>query len=425
MHFFHYQDDGLYCENVPVQRICDEIGTPVFIYSRATLERHFRIFQEPFSDVDHLICYSMKACSNLTILRIFGNFGAGMDIVSGGELHRALQAGIDPSLVVYSGVGKKSSEMDEALAADILMFNVESEEELELLDQRARAMGKKARIALRVNPDVDPRTHPYIATGLRKSKFGVESERSQALYQRAKQMKGIEPVGVDCHIGSQLTELSPFLDAMERLKKLIRNLALDGINIRYLDIGGGLGIPYDDERPPIPADYGAAIVEQVSDMNVKIILEPGRVLVGNAGIMVTRVLYRKHGPEKHFVIVDAGMNDLIRPSLYKAHHSVWKIKRTNAARSASEKVLADVVGPICESGDFLAQERYMEPVEPGELLAMMSAGAYGFAMSSNYNSRPRAAEVLVDGDNYFVIRDRETYDDLVRHERIPQSLISN
>jgi diaminopimelate decarboxylase len=425
MHFFHYQDDGLFCENVPVQRICDEVGTPVFIYSRATLERHFKIFQQPFSNIDHLICYSMKACSNLTILRIFGNFGAGMDIVSGGELHRALQAGIDPSLVVYSGVGKKSSEMDEALAADILMFNVESEEELELLDQRARLMGKKARIALRVNPDVDPHTHPYIATGLMKSKFGVHMERSQALYQRARQMKGIEPVGVDCHIGSQLTELSPFMDAMEHLKKLIRNLAKDGINIRYLDIGGGLGIPYDDERPPVPADYGAAIVEQVSDMNVKVILEPGRVLVGNAGIMVTRVLYRKQGPAKHFVIVDAGMNDLIRPSLYKAHHSVWKIKRTSAAKSASEKVLSDLVGPICESGDFLAQERYLEPVEPGELLAMMSAGAYGFAMSSNYNSRPRAAEVLVDGDNYYVIRDRETYDDLVRHERIPHSLISN
>jgi diaminopimelate decarboxylase len=425
MHFFHYQDDVLYCENVPVQRICDEVGTPIFIYSRATLERHFKIFQEPFSNVDHLICYSMKACSNLTILRAFGNFGAGMDIVSGGELHRALQAGIDPSLIVYSGVGKKSSEMDEALAADILMFNVESGEELELLDQRAQLMGKKARIALRVNPDVDPRTHPYIATGLKKNKFGVDMERSQALYQRARQMKGIEPVGVDCHIGSQLTELSPFMDAMEHLKKLIGNLAKDGINIRYLDIGGGLGIPYDDERPPVPADYGAAIVEQVSDMNVKIILEPGRVLVGNAGIMVTRVLYRKQGPAKHFVIVDAGMNDLIRPSLYKAHHSVWKIKRTNADESASEKVLADLVGPICESGDFLAQERYMEPVEPGELLALMSAGAYGFAMSSNYNSRPRAAEVLVDGDDYYVIRDRETYDDLVRHERIPQSLISN
>ncbi len=425
MHFFDYHDDELYCENVPVTRICDELGTPIFIYSRATLERHFKVFQEPFSGVDHLICYSMKACSNLSILRVFGNLGAGMDIVSGGELHRALQAGINPSLIVYSGVGKKSSEMDEALAADILMFNVESEEELELLDQRARLMGKKARVAVRVNPDVDPHTHPYIATGLRKNKFGVQVERSLILYRRAREMKGIEPVGVDCHIGSQLTELSPFLDAMKRLKKLIRDLASDGIDIRYLDIGGGLGIPYDDETPPVPADYGTAIVEQLSDMNVKIILEPGRVLVGNAGIMVTTVLYRKHGPEKHFIIVDAGMNDLIRPSLYRAHHSIWKIKRNSAALPAPEKALADLVGPICESGDFLAQERYLEPVEPGDLLAMMSAGAYGFAMSSNYNSRPRAAEVLVDGDDYFVIRDRETYDDLVRHERIPQILISN
>ena len=425
MHFFHYQDDELYCENVPVRQICDEIGTPVFIYSRATLERHFRVFREPFSDVDHLVCYSMKACSNLAVLRIFGNLGAGMDIVSGGELYRALQAGIDPSLIVYSGVGKKSSEMDEALAADILMFNVESEEELEALNQRAQALGKRARIALRVNPDVDPQTHPYIATGLRKNKFGIQMELSEEIYHRANQMKGIEPIGVDCHIGSQLTELSPFLDALERLKKLMGGLASKGIDIRYLDIGGGLGIPYDDERPPLPAVYGAAIVEQVADMNVKLIFEPGRVLVGNAGIMVTRVLYRKQGQEKHFVIVDAGMNDLIRPSLYKAHHAVWKIRRTPGTKSPTEKVVADLVGPICESGDFLAQERYMEPVEPGELLAMMSAGAYGFAMSSNYNSRPRAAEVLVNGHDYYVIRDRETYDDLVRNERIPKIIISN
>ncbi len=425
MHYFEYKSDELYCENVPISRICDELGTPIFVYSRATLERHLRIFQEPFSKVDHLICYSMKACSNLAILRVFANLSAGMDIVSGGELHRALQAGINPSLIVYSGVGKKSTEIDEALSADILMFNVESEEELELIEHRGKALGKKARIALRVNPDVDPHTHPYIATGLRKNKFGIEMQRSQEIYRLTKEMKWIEAVGVDCHIGSQLTELSPFLEAMERLKKLIRNLASDGIQIRYLDIGGGLGIPYDDERPPVPAVYGAAIVEQLADMNVKIILEPGRVLVGNAGIMITKVLYRKRGPEKHFIIVDAGMNDLMRPSLYKAHHAVWKIKKNVATKSSPDKVVADLVGPICESGDFLAQERYLEPVEPGELLAMMSAGAYGFAMSSNYNSRPRAPEVLVDGDNFYVIRDRETYDDLIRSERIPQILTSN
>ncbi len=421
MHYFHYQNDELYCENVPVRRICDDLGTPVFIYSRATLERHFRIFQEPFSTVDHLICYSMKACSNLGILKMFGKLGAGMDIVSGGELYRALQAGIDPSRIVYSGVGKKASEIDEALTADILMFNVESEEELLVLDQRAQALGKRARVALRVNPDVDPHTHPYIATGLRKSKFGIEMERAAEIYRRAKELKGIESVGVDCHIGSQLTELSPFLYAMERLKKLIEGLASEGIEIRYLDIGGGLGIPYDDESPPLPAAYGAAIVEQAADMNVKIILEPGRVLVGNSAILVTRVLYRKQAPEKYFIIVDAGMNDLIRPSLYKAHHSIWKVKKTPEIRVSTEKIIADVVGPICESGDFLAQERHIEPAEPGELLAMMSAGAYGFSMSSNYNSRPRAAEVLVDGDDYFVIRERETYDDLIRGERIPPS----
>ncbi len=423
MHYFHYIDKDLFCENVPVRRICEEVGTPVFIYSRATLERHFKIFQEPFSGVDHLICYSMKACSNLAILRIFGNLGGGMDIVSGGELYRALQAGIDPSRVVYSGVGKKAAEMDEALAADILMFNVESEEELNLLDERAQAAGKRARVALRVNPDVDPQTHPYVSTGLRNNKFGIDIGRVLQIYRQAKQMKGIDPVGVDCHIGSQLTELSPFLDALERLKILIGDLRTEGIEIRYLDIGGGLGIPYNDEQPPLPAVYGAAMVEQAADMQVKIILEPGRVLVGNTGILVTKVLYRKRGPEKQFVIVDAGMNDMIRPSLYGAHHSIWRIKRTDDAGPSTARLVADVVGPICESADFLAQERYMEAVESGELLALMSAGAYGFSMSSNYNSRPRAAEILVDGDDYSIIRERETYEDLVRRERIPAAVL--
>lgn len=423
MHFFHYINDELYCENVPVQRICDEVGTPVFIYSRETLERHFRIFQEPFSSVDHLICYSMKACSNLAVLRVFANLGAGVDIVSGGELHRALRAGIDSSKVVYSGVGKKASEMDEALAAGILLFNVESEAELDLLDQRAQALGKRAAIALRVNPDVDPLTHPYISTGLKKNKFGIDSERSVELYRKARQMKGVEPVGVDCHIGSQLTELSPFLEAVGLLQELIETLRAEGLDIRYLDIGGGLGIPYDEEEPPLPAAYGQAVVDRVSGLRVKLILEPGRLLVGNAGILATRVLYRKRGAEKSFIIVDAAMNDLIRPSLYKAHHSVWKVRPEKNRAISDARIIADIVGPICESGDFLAQSREMEPVESGELLAIMSAGAYGFSMSSNYNSRPRAAEVLVDGSNYDVIRSRETYEDLVRGEMIPPGIL--
>jgi len=425
MHFFHYISDELYCENVPVQRICDEVGTPVFIYSRQTLERHFKIFQEPFLSVDHLICYSMKACSNLAILRVFANLGGGVDIVSGGELFRGLRAGVDASKIVYSGVGKKASEMDEALTAGILLFNVESEAELDLLDQRARALGKRAAIALRVNPDVDPLTHPYISTGLKKNKFGIDSERSIEIYRKAKMMDGVEPVGVDCHIGSQLTELSPFLEAIDLLQELIEKLRAEDIDIRYLDIGGGLGIPYEQEEPPLPSTYGKAIVERVAGLKVKLILEPGRLLVGNAGILATRVLYEKQGAGKSFIIVDAAMNDLIRPSLYKAHHAVWKVRPAKNKSISEARILADVVGPICETGDFLAQSREMEPVESGELLAIMSAGAYGFSMSSNYNSRPRATEVLVDGAEYHVIRSRETYDDLVLGERIPTGILQS
>lgn len=420
MHHFHYVGDELHCEDVPLNRIGDEVGTPVFVYSRETLERHFQVFSEPFNSVKHLVCYSMKACSNLAILRIFAGLGGGVDIVSGGELFRALKAGTPPSRIVYSGVGKKASEIDEALLSNILMFNVESEEEMGLLNSRALALGKRARISLRVNPDVDPLTHPYISTGLKKNKFGIEAGRSLDLYRSASKMKGLEPIGIDCHIGSQLTELSPFLEAVDRLQKLVATLRSEGILISYLDIGGGLGIPYDREEPPVPAEYGSAIVDRVRDMNVTLILEPGRVLVGNAGVLLTRVLYQKISPEKHFVIVDAAMNDLIRPSLYEAHHSVKKVTTdTDGTKCSGPTITADLVGPICESGDFLAKARKMETVASGDLLAVMSAGAYGFSMSSNYNSRPRAAEVLVDGKNYYIIRDRETYEDLVRGERIP------
>ncbi len=418
MHFFEYQNNELFCENVPLTAICKAVGTPVFVYSRKTLKRHFRAFQEPFANVDHLICYSMKACSNIGILNIFSKLGSGVDIVSGGELYRAIKAGIDPRKIVYSGVGKTESEIDEALEADILMFNVESEDELEAINQRAFSRNRKARIALRVNPDVDPKTHPYISTGLRTNKFGIDISRSLELYKLARTMKGIEPIGIDCHIGSQLTELAPFKETVSILKELLKTLRQEGINIKYLDVGGGLGIPYDQETPPPPSAYGSTILEALRDMDVKIILEPGRVMVGNAGILLTKVLYKKRTAEKNFVIVDAAMNDLVRPSLYKAYHAIIPVNK-KSENLKSEVLLADIVGPICESGDFLARSREINTPENGDYLAVMSAGAYGFSMSSNYNSRPRACEALVDDDKFHVIRDRETYADLTRGERIP------
>lgn len=423
MHFFEYLNNQLYCENVPVSEICRQVGTPVFIYSRKTLERHFNVFREPFEKVDHLICYSMKACSNLGVLRVFANLGSGADIVSGGELYRAIRAGIDPQKIVYSGVGKRESEIDEAIDADILMFNVESEGELETVNQRAIRKKAKARIALRVNPDVDPKTHPYISTGLKTNKFGIDISKALGLYKRAQAMDGIDPVGIDCHIGSQLTELSPFKETVSILKELLKTLRQEGINIRYLDVGGGLGIPYDQETPPPPSAYGFTILEALAEMDVKIILEPGRVIVGNAGILATEVLYLKQTAEKTFVIVDAAMNDLVRPSLYKAHHTILPVRRFGDS-SQGEVLIADIVGPICESGDFLARSREIPKPKAGDFLAVMSAGAYGFSMSSNYNSRPRACEVLVTGDKFFVVRNRECYEDLTRGEQIPEEIIS-
>lgn len=422
MHFFEYQGNELFCENVAVTDICKAVGTPVFIYSRRTLERHFKVFQEPFQNVDHLICYSMKACSNLGILRIFANLGGGVDIVSGGELYRAMKAGVDPQKIVYSGVGKRESEIDNALDAGILMFNVESEGELETINQRAINKNMKARIALRVNPDVDPKTHPYISTGLKTNKFGIDITRALTIYKQAQGMKGLEPVGIDCHIGSQLTELSPFQETVSILRDLLKTLRQEGIKIKYLDVGGGLGIPYDQETPPPPSAYGSTILEALAKLDVKIILEPGRVLVGNAAIMATQVLYLKQTSEKNFVIVDAAMNDLVRPSLYKAHHTIAPVRKPDHGLKA-EVMIADIVGPICESGDFLARSREITVAKAGDYLAAMSAGAYGFSMSSNYNSRPRSCEILVSGDKYHVIRERETYEDLTRGERIPEELI--
>ncbi len=414
MHHFQYKGNELYCEGVAVERIAKEVGTPFYLYSNATLEHHFKVFDEVFSDLPHITCYAVKANSNIAILDIFGRLGGGADIVSGGELFRALRAGIPPDKIVYSGVGKKIEEIDFALKSDILMFNVESPQELRVIDDRAGALGKKARIAIRVNPDVDPKTHPYISTGLKKSKFGIDIKKALDEYRNARELKNIEIAGVDCHIGSQITQIEPFRDAIRKIKELVLTMKSEGFEIKYLDLGGGLGIPYNSEEPPHPFDYGKTLMEEVRDLGCTLILEPGRVIVGNAGILVTKVLYTKEGEEKSFVIVDAGMNDLIRPSIYGSFHFIQPVSKEDR-----KDVMVDVAGPICESGDFLAKERQMPEARPGEILAVMSAGAYGFAMSSNYNSRPRVAEILVQGDQYHVIRKREGYEDLIRMEKIP------
>ncbi|HOJ51337.1 MAG TPA: diaminopimelate decarboxylase [Syntrophales bacterium] len=414
MHDFHYRDHELWCEEVPLRRIAEEVGTPVYVYSRHTLLRHFEVFDQSFQAVPHLTCFAVKANSNLAILNLFAKAGGGVDIVSGGELFRALKAGVDPQKIVYSGVGKRDEEIEFALRTGILMFNIESTQELKRINDLAGRMQKKAGIAFRVNPDVDPETHPYISTGLRENKFGIEIEGALQLYREARGLTHLEIKGISCHIGSQVTKLSPFVDALERLKILERRLREEGIEIRYLDLGGGLGIQYQDETPPHPSEYAQAVTEAVREMEVTLIFEPGRVIVGNAGVLLTRVLYTKEGPVKNFVIVDAGMNDLMRPTLYKSYHEIWPV-----LKEVRKEKTVDVVGPICESGDFLAKDRTMGEFLPGELMAVMSAGAYGFSMSSNYNSRPRAAEVLVAGDDYGVIRQRETYEDLVRGEQIP------
>lgn len=417
MNFFQFQDDDLWCEEVPVGKIAEDVGTPFYLYSHRTLQRHYQVFDEAFRDVPHIICFSAKANSNMAILRTLTGQGSGVDIVSGGELFRALKAGADPRKIVYSGVGKREDEIVFALESGILFFNIESFQELETIDGIAGRLGKKAPIAIRVNPDVDPMTHPHISTGLKENKFGIQIEKSLETYRKAVKLRNVEPIGVDCHIGSQITDMAPFLDALERLKKLIGLLRKERIDIKYLDLGGGLGITYNLETPPHPSDYAGAIIERAGGLGVTFILEPGRVIVGNAGILVTRVLYTKSNEDKNFIIVDAGMNDLIRPSLYGSYHFIQPI-----VRKADGKMQADIVGPICESGDFLAKKRVLPVTGRGDLLAVMSAGAYGFTMASNYNSRPRAAEVLVRDNEYFVIREREAYDDLVRGEHIPAFL---
>ena len=417
MHHFHYKDEDLYCEEVPVAEIADAVGTPFYLYSHATLKQHFKAFSDAFGDIRHLICFSMKSNSNLAVLKLFALEGGGVDIVSGGELFRALRAGIDPQKIVYSGVGKRIEDLEYALRAGILMFNLESSQEITVLNGVAERLKKKATIAIRINPDIDPRTHPYVSTGLKENKFGIEIERSLGDYTLAASLPHLRVAGVSCHIGSQLTQLSPFVDALNRLKEHIKKLNKMGIVIEFLDLGGGLGITYDKEKPPHPKEYAVAIKRELNMPDLTLILEPGRVIVGNAGILVAKVLYTKATKEKRFIIVDAAMNDLIRPSLYGSFHGIQPVKV-----KGRKKVKADIVGPICESGDFLAKDREMESFEPGETIAVMSAGAYGFSMSSNYNSRPRVAEVMVKGNRYYTIRARETYEDLIQGETIPEFL---
>ena len=410
---FAYRHSELSCERVSLRALAAATGTPAYVYSKAALLEGYRAYDRAFAEVPHVVCYSVKANSNIAVLGVLGKAGAGADIVSGGELFRALRAGIPTDRIIFSGVGKTTDEMRAALEVGILLFNVESLSELRALDAVARELGVKAPVALRVNPDVNPQTHAYIATGLRTSKFGIPYHQSLEAYEEAAGLKGVEVVGADMHIGSQLTKAAPFADAVARIASLVKTLRERAIEIRLVDVGGGLGIRYRAETPPTHQEYATVLLPALRELGVTVLLEPGRSIVGNAGLLLTRVLYRKDTGEKKFVIIDAAMNDLIRPALYDAYH---EIRPVNEARLGGPVETVDVVGPVCESGDFVAKDRELAQAQEGDLLAIMSAGAYGFAMSSNYNTRPRAVEVLVDGDSYTIVRRRETYEDLVAGE---------
>jgi len=410
---FAYRHSELSCERVSLRALAAATGTPAYVYSKAALLEGYRAYDRAFAEVPHVVCYSVKANSNLAVLGVLGKAGAGADIVSGGELFRALRAGIPTDRIIFSGVGKTTDEMRAALEVGILLFNVESLSELRALDAVARELGVKAPVALRVNPDVNPQTHAYIATGLRTSKFGIPYDQALEAYEEAAGLKGVEVVGADMHIGSQLTKAAPFADAVARIASLVKTLRERAIEIRLVDVGGGLGIRYRAETPPTHQEYATVLLPALRELGVTVLLEPGRSIVGNAGLLLTRVLYRKDTGEKKFVIIDAAMNDLIRPPLYAAYH---EIRPVNEARLGGPVETVDVVGPVCESGDFVAKDRELAQAQEGDLLAIMSAGAYGFAMSSNYNTRPRAVEVLVDGDSYTIVRRRETYEDLVAGE---------
>ena len=410
---FPYRHGRLHCEGVPLATLADAVGTPAYVYSKAALLESYGAYDAAFKDVPHTICYAVKANSNLGVIATLAKAGAGADIVSGGELHRALRAGVPPKKIIFSGVGKTRDEMRDALKADILMFNVESLSELRVLDEVAREMGARAPVALRVNPDVDPQTHKYISTGLKTSKFGIPYTQALAAYEQAATLPGLHVVGAQMHIGSQLTKSSPFADATARIGALVKTLRERSIEISIVDVGGGLGIRYHDETPPSHAEYATVLLPALKELGVTVLLEPGRSIVGNAGALLTRVLYHKTTDAKNFVVVDAAMNDLIRPAFYDSYHEILPVTE---ARAGADKETADVVGPICESGDFFAKDREMPRPAEGDLLALMSAGAYGFVMASNYNTRPRPVEVLVDGDRYTIVRRRETFEDLVAGE---------
>jgi diaminopimelate decarboxylase len=418
---FQYRDGILYAENVAVPDIAKAVGTPFYCYSTATLERHYRVFSDAFHDVDSMVCYAMKANSNQAVLKTLGKLGAGIDVVSEGELRRALAAGIPASRIMFSGVGKTPREMDFALEAGIYCFNVESEPELEILNQRAMKAGKKAPVSFRINPDVDARTHAKISTGKKENKFGISWERARAVYARAATMPAIEVTGIDMHIGSQITELQPFDDAFKLLRELVSTLRADGHDIHHVDIGGGLGIPYkeDNNPPPLPDAYAVIVKNQLRELNCKIVMEPGRLIVGNAGILVTEVLYVKDGGEKTFVIVDGAMNDLIRPTLYEAYH---EIRPVVISAASAPRIKADIVGPVCETGDYLALDREMAMPKPGDLFAVSSAGAYGAVQAGTYNSRLLVPEVLVKGSDFHVIRPRCSYEELIALDSVPSWL---
>jgi len=411
--YFEYQNGQLFCEQVALETLATEYGTPLYVYSRATLERHWKAFDSALSDHAHLVCYAVKANSNLAVLNILARLGSGFDTVSSGEILRVLKAGGDPDKIVFSGVGKQPEEMQLALDTGIRCFNVESERELEILNNVAGDMNKVATISFRVNPDVDAKTHPYISTGLKENKFGINFEDAERIYLKASKMENIKIIGIDCHIGSQLTELSPFEDALDRLLALVAQLAAKGIIITHLDLGGGLGVRYNDESPPLPAEWATALKDRLTNFAGEIIVEPGRAIAANAGILLTRVNIEKKTEHKNFAIVDAAMNDLMRPALYQAWQNIIPVKQ----HSDTEVDVYDIVGPICETGDFLGKDRELS-INSGDLLAIRTSGAYGFTMSSNYNSRTRAAEVIVDGSNHHVVRQRETFEDLIRGESL-------
>jgi len=416
MDYFQYQADTLHAEKVSANRITQQFGTPTYVYSRATLERHWQAFDNAFSNQRHLVCYAVKANSNLAVLNVLARLGSGFDIVSAGELARVIAAGGEAAKTVFSGVGKTRAEIEYALNQNIRCFNVESIPELHRINEVAVALNKTAPISIRVNPDVDAQTHPYISTGLKENKFGITIEDARAVYQSAKQMNNLDVVGVDCHIGSQLTTVSPFVDALKRVLTLIDELAEDGIFIKHLDIGGGLGIHYRDETPPTPAEYAKALQPLLQNRDLEILLEPGRAIAGNAGILLTQVEFIKPTEAKQFAIVDAAMNDLLRPALYQSWQEIQAVQQNSGAEVATY----DIVGPICETGDFLGKDRQLA-IKQGDYLAIRSAGAYGFTMSSNYNSRPRAAEVMVDGDQMYLVRERETIESLYAGEHTLQA----